>query len=119
MHTLVSAGDLDQRILLRVRSDAPDAGVGATASYTAGMALWARVEPVHGLALRAAAQVEEVPTHLVWVRAGASIGTRVTDITQAHVIDWAGRRLRVIDAIGAGERFEFTRISATDLGPAT
>jgi head-tail adaptor len=107
-------GDLDRRITIRQWVDMPNAAFGLDQTFDAGVTVWAKVEPVHGLANRAAAQTGEAPTDFFWVR--ASTGTRAQDLTAAHVVEWAGRRYRIIDAIAVGQMRRFTRISAKDLG---
>lgn len=111
---MVAAGDLNRRILIRRVDEIPNASFGVDVVPDAGIARWAKVEPIHGLALRAGMQTGEAPTHLFFVRCGA--GTRVADITLNHVIDWQGRRYRVIDCINVEDANEFTRITAKDLG---
>lgn len=105
---------LNRRILLRVWSDVPNASFGVDQTFDAGRQLWARVEPVFGLAMRAGMNTGEVPTHLFWVRYTPT--TQPQDITASHVIEWQGRRYRCIDAINVGDAQRFTRISAKDLG---
>lgn len=111
---LPQSGDMQRRVLLRVWSDVPIGTDELQASYTDQLNLWAKVDPVHGLAIRAGAQTGEVPTHLFWLRYGP--GTRPEDITASHVIEWQNRRYRVLDALDANNAQRFTRVSAKDLG---
>lgn len=106
--------ELNRKIRLRLRSDVPNVTFGLDLTVDAGRSLWAKVEPIYGLALRAGMNTEEVPTHLFWIRYTQT--TRPDDITQDHVIDWKGRRYRVLDAINVGDVQRFTRISVKDLG---
>ena len=112
--TLPRAGQLNRRILIRLQTDVPNAAFGVDQTFSAGLARWAKKEPIHSLAMRAGMNTDEAPSDLFWVRWGT--GTKPTDITSAHVIDYAGRRYRVVDTIDVDDRHEFTRISAKDLG---
>lgn len=111
---LPDAGDLNRRITLRQWADLPNAAFGLDQTFDAGRSLWAKVEPIHSLAIRAGQQTGEVPTHLVWVRYGT--GTRPEDITASHVVEWRSRRYRVIDSIDVADAGRFTRLSTKDLG---
>lgn len=108
---------LNRRVTLRLWNDVPNLGQGLDANLDAGRKLWAKVEPVHGLAIRAGMQTGEVPTHLFWVR--YTPATRPEDFTGSHVFDWMGRRYRVLDAINVNDMQRFTRVSVKELGPAT
>lgn len=114
---LPGAGDLNRRILIRLQTDVPNAQFGIDQTFDAGLPRWAKKEPIHSLTLRAGMNTDEAPTDLFWVRWGT--GTKPTDLTAAHVIDYCGRRYRVLDTIDVDDRHEFTRISAKDLGVIT
>ena len=107
-------GELDQRVKIRLWSDVPNASFGLDQTVDAGTDVWAKREPIHGLALRAGMQTGEVPTDLFFVR--VQPGTAPEEITAAHVVEWRGRRYRVLDTISVGALRRFTRISAKDLG---
>jgi head-tail adaptor len=107
-------GQLTRRILLRLWADSANAAFGLDANYDAGRHLFAKVEPIHSLALRAGMNTDEVPTHLFWIRYTPE--TRPEDITTSHVIEWYGRRYRVLGAINVQDEQIFTRITAKDLG---
>lgn len=111
---MIAAGDLKARIVLRLQSDTPNAGFGLDPTFSAGVSLWAKAEPIHSLAMRAGMQTGEAPTHLFWVR--RATGTRPEDITGSHVIEWGGRRYRVMDSIDVDGAQRITRITAKDLG---
>lgn len=111
---LPADGDLNRRILIRLRTDVPNAQYGVDETFDAGLPRWAKKEPVHSLALRAGQNTGEEPTDLFWVR--WATGTKPTDLTSAHVIDYAGRRYRVMDSIDVDDLHTFTRITAKDLG---
>ena len=111
---LPRAGELNRRVTLRLWSDVPNAAFGLDQTFDAGMERWAKVEPIHSLAMRADVNTGESPTHLFWLRWGT--GTRPEDITASHVIEWRGRRYRVVDSINLNDADRFTRISAKDLG---
>lgn len=112
--TLPTTEQLNRRILLRLKTDIPNAVFGLDPVLDPGRPLWAKVEPVYGLAIRAGIQTGEVPTHLFFIRYTPK--TRPEDITVNHVIEWCGRHYRVLDAINVDDAQRFTRISAKDLG---
>lgn len=111
---LPQPGELKRRILLKLWTDMPNGAFGLDQTFSAGVPLWAKKEPIHSIAIRAGAQTDETPTDLFWVRWGS--GTKPQDITSTHVIEFAGRRYRVIDAIDVDDARQFTRISTKDLG---
>lgn len=108
------SGELNESILIQLWSDVPNAAFGLDQTFDAGTTCFAKREPIHGLAIRAGAQTEEVPTDLFWVRARA--GTRPEEITASHVVEWNSRRYRVLDAISVGPMKRFTRITTKHLG---
>jgi head-tail adaptor len=112
---LPEAGELNRRIQLRLRTDVPNASFGVDETYDVGISRWAKKEPVRSLAIRAGQNTGEEPTDLFWVRWGT--GTKPTDLTSSHVIDFKGRRYRVLDSIDVDDLNRFTRITAKDLGP--
>jgi hypothetical protein len=112
--TLPGAGELNRRILIRLQTDVANASFGVDQTYSSGLPLWAKKEPIHSIAIRAGMNTDEAPTDLFWVRYGT--GTKPADLTTSHVIDLAGRRYRVLDTIDVDDRHVFTRISAKDLG---
>lgn len=111
---LPSAGELNRRILIRLQTDVPNAEFGVDQTYSTGIYRWAKKEPIHSIAIRAGVNTDEAPTDLFWVRWGT--GTKPTDFTGAHVIDFGGRRYRVLDSIDVDDKHQFTRITAKDLG---
>jgi head-tail adaptor len=111
---LPQPGELRRRILLRLWTDMPSGAFGLDQTFSAGIALWAKWEPIHSIAIRAGAQTGEEPTDMFWVR--WATGTKPQDITSSHVIELAGRRYRVIEAIDVNGANQFTRISTKDLG---
>lgn len=111
---LPDTGELTRRVAIRKWTDVPNGAFGLNQSFDQGIVRWAKREPVHGLAIRAGMNTGEVPTDLFWVRYGT--GTMPGDITQGHVIEWNGRRYRVLDTIDVEDKNQFTRISTKDLG---
>lgn len=108
------AGELDRRIHIRKLTDVPNIAFGLTGTLDAGSWRWAKREPVRALAYRGAAQVGEEPTDVWWVRSGTD--TRQEDITTEHVIEFKGRRYRVLSAQDVEGAGVFTLISTKDLG---
>lgn len=109
-----TAGDLNRRIQIRLQTDVPNAQFGVDQTFDAGIWRWAKKEPIHSIAIRAGMNTDEAPTDLFWVR--WSTGTKPADFTASHVIDYAGRRYRVLDTIDVDDLHQFTRITAKDLG---
>lgn len=114
---LPEAGELQRRIKIRLWTDIPNVSMGLDQTFDPGVDRWAKVEPIYGIAIRAGMNVGEVPTHLFWVRYGPD--TQPEDFTGSHVIEWRGRRYRVLDAINVMNADRFTRISVKDLGVIT
>lgn len=110
------AGELNRRIVILKWSDAGNLGFGLDQTFADPVEVWAKHEPVFGLAHRGAAQVGEQPTDLFWVRWAADTKTRPQDLTIEHVIEFDGARYRIVDAIDVNGRHEFTRISTKKLG---
>lgn len=111
---LPTADDLNRRIQIRLQTDVPNAQFGTDQTFTTGILRWAKKEPIHSIAMRAGMNTDEAPTDLFWVR--WATGTKPADFTGAHVIDYAGRRYRVLDTIDVADLHQFTRITAKDLG---
>lgn len=111
---LPDTGELQRRVQIKVWSDGPNAAFGLDQTFGSARSRWAKVEPIYGLANRGDAQTGEVPTHLFWFRYGT--GTKPEEITATHVIEWAGRRYRVLNAINVGDAQRFTRVTTKDLG---
>lgn len=114
MSRLPDSGEMQRRIKIRLWADGANAAFGLDQTFDAGFDRWAKHEPVHGIAIRAGMQTGEIPTDLFWVRYGP--GTTPGEITLSHVIEWAGRRYRVLDAINVDDAQRFTRITTKDLG---
>lgn len=112
--TLPSPGELNRRVAIRLWNDTPNGVFGVDQSFGAPLYRWAKKEPVHSLAIRSGMQTGEQPTDLFWVRIGD--GTRPEDFTAAHVIELAGRRYRVVDAIDVNGAGIFCRVTTKDLG---
>lgn len=111
----ISNEQLNRQIVLRLWLDISNASFGLDATEDVGRKLWAKVEPIFGLTIKAGMQIGEAPTHLFWIR--YSHNTRPQDITVSHVVEWQGQRYRVLDAINVDDMQRFTRISAKQLGP--
>ena len=112
--SLPSPGELNRRIAIVPWADVPNVAFGIDQTFGEPLLRWAKVEPVHSLNIRAGMQTGEVPTHLFWVRYGA--GTKPADITASHVVEWAGRRYRVLGTLNVDDADVYTRIEAKDLG---
>lgn len=107
-------GELNRRVVLKRWTDVPNVGFGIDQTFSDETPLWAKVEPVHGLTLRAGMNTEEMPTHLFWIR--YSDGRRAETLTQTHVFEFKSRRYRIVDAINFNDEREWVRCSVKDLG---
>jgi SPP1 family predicted phage head-tail adaptor len=112
--TLPDTGELNRRILVRLWTDVPNASFGVDQSFDAGITLWAKVEPVRGVATRMAMATLEEPTHSFWVRFSFSMPAEY--YAQNRVIEYRGRRFRILDAQNFQDANRFVRITAKDLG---
>lgn len=112
--TLPTSEELNTRVRLHLWSDVPNREFGVDQQEDIGRCCAAKVESIYGLAIRADVNTGEQPTHLVWIR--RTPDTRPEKITGNHVIEWNGRRYRVLDAIDAADQRRFTRLRVKDLG---
>lgn len=114
-YPLPEAGEMQRRVVVRLWVDVPVGMTGVQQDFSSvpPVALWAKVEPVHSLAIRYGAQVAEVPTHIFWVRYQAF---KPEQLTAQHVIEWQGHRYRVLGALDANNAQRFTRVECKDLG---
>lgn len=108
------SGDMQRQVTIKLWSDVPNAAFGLDQTFDAGLQRWAKVEPIVGVAYWGSKQAGEDATHRFWVRYGE--GTKPEQVTGQHVIEWAGRRYRVIRSINVGDAQRFTAIECKDLG---
>jgi SPP1 family predicted phage head-tail adaptor len=109
-----STGEMTRRVVIRKWSDEPNLAFGVTPTFDAGVARWAKVEPIHGLAYWAGKQIGDETTHVFWIRYG--FGSQQGNITGEHVIEWKGQRYRVLTATNIGDAQIYTKIEAKELG---
>ncbi len=117
---LPGTGELNRRIIIRLWTDVPNAEFGVDASFDAGITRWAKVEPIRGIRMRMGMNTEEEPTHFFWVR--FSFAAPAEYFAQNRVIEYRGRRFRILEAQDFQDVHRFIRITAKDLGaidPAT
>lgn len=112
--TLPDTGELNRRILVRLWLDVPNTGFGVDQTFDAGITLWAKVEPIRGIASRMAMATVEEPTHFLWVRFSFSMPAEY--YAQNRVVEYRGRRFRIIDAQNFQDANRYVRITAKDLG---
>ena len=115
--TLPDTGELNRRILIRRWLDAPNATFGLDQTFDAGIARWAKCEPIRApgsIATRMGVAVTEAPTHYFWVRFGRD--TPAEYFSLDRVIEYRGRRFRILDAHNFQDADRFVRITTKDLG---
>lgn len=104
-----SAGELDRRITLRLRSDKPASDLGLDSLFTEQKRRWAKIEPVGTVVYAHGVQTEVKVTHRV-------ILYYLKGLSEAHEIVHGGliyRVKRVADMNGARR---FTLIEVEELG---
>ena len=111
---LPGTGELNRRIVIRLWTDVPNTDFGVDARFDAGIIRWAKVEPIRGLSMRLGMNTEEEPTHFFWVR--FSFATPAEYFAQNRVIEYRGRRFRILEAQDFQDVHRFIRITAKDLG---
>lgn len=112
---LPDTGELNRRIVIRLWTDVPNASFNVDQTFDPGIARWAKVEPLRGIASRSGVTTGEDPTHFFWVRYCAQ--TPAEYFAQDRVIEYRGRRYRILDAQDFQDANRFVRITTKDLGP--
>jgi len=109
-------GELVRRVVIRLWSDSSNFAFAIDQNFDVGISRWAKIEPIYGIAYWGNQQVCEETTHRIWLRWGT--GTKETDITAQHVIDYpqGNRRYRVIRSLNIDDVQRFTRVDVKDLG---
>ena len=107
-------GELTRQIVIKPWSDIPNAMLAIDQTYGTPLTCWAKVQPVTGVLYWAGKQIDNEVSDIFWVR--YYDGTRPEQITGQHVIEWNGRRYRVMRTTNAGDAQCFTMIEAKNLG---
>jgi SPP1 family predicted phage head-tail adaptor len=107
----MNAGDLNKRIAILLKQDAPDAGFDIESTYTEVAQAWARIEPVAGSVYYGSIQAENAVTHRITIRS-----RRDLTITADHVIEHKGSRYRVRRVSDVKGQGWATAIEAEELG---
>lgn len=97
MLPLPRIGELNRRVTLRRRSDAPVGDVDGESLYDESRQRWAKIEPVGAAVYSGSVQIGEAVTHRIWTR-------YLDGITDAHEVVYRTsvfRVRRVTDANGA------------------
>jgi hypothetical protein len=112
-------GEFQRRVTIKRWTDAANTGFAVDQTFDAGIARWAKLQPVRGVAYWGGKQIGEEVTHIIWVRWGT--GAKPEDITGQHVVEHpqGNRRYRVVRATNAGDAQKFTMIEVKDLGAIT
>lgn len=97
-------GELNRRITLRQRQDAPSGSFGMTQTFGDVALLWAKVEVMAGSENRDGQQIANVATHRVWLRYRRDVGIDHEIVYDAkvyrikRVTDWQdARRFSVLE----------------------
>lgn len=111
-YRLPQPGELNERLLFRVRQDVPAPGGGTSPVYTTSFYAWGRVRQVSDSAYLHSMQTDEKITHVIVIR-------RRTDITSDMEIVLDGSVYRVVRVGKLNDGRRFTRISVKELGADT
>ena len=109
-----STGELNRRVLIRRWTSQANVSMGITETFDAGIARWAKIQPVSGAAFWGGEQTEEKVTHRVWLRWAND--TQPDDITQQHVVDYKNQRYRVLRSVNVEDADQFTMLEVKLLG---
>ena len=106
-----SAGELDRRITIRLRTDIPARDQGLDSIFTEQKQRWARIEPVGTAVYAAGAQTDVKITHraILYYLKGMSDAHEIVHGTTIY------RVLRVADMNGTRR---YTLLEVEELGPA-
>ena len=98
-------GELNRRITLRQRQDAPSGSFGMTQTFGTPIPLWAKVEVMAGSVSQDGQQIANAATHRFWIRYRTDVDTDYEIVCNAktyrvrRVTDWEdARRFLVIEA---------------------
>lgn len=103
------AGELDRRIVIRLREDLPIEESSLETAFTQDRRRWAKIRAVGTASYTDSVQTDDKITHRVWVRVLAGVTTS-HEIVSGDVI----YRVKRSAPLGAGKRF--TLIEVEELG---
>lgn len=101
-------GELNRRITLRKRQDAPTGAFGMLQTFSDSTQLWAKVEIMAGSVLQDGQQTANVATHRFWIRYRRDVGVD-------HEILYDGKTYRVRRATDWEDARRFTILEAEEL----
>ncbi|HVL75308.1 MAG TPA: head-tail adaptor protein [Noviherbaspirillum sp.] len=112
----MAAGRLNKRLRIRAWQDNPSGMADIEPTYSAGMEVWAGVEPTRGSVYYGAKQTGDDVTHLITMRLSPTVNERT--VTPSHVIDdeVAGTRYRVKRSMDLKGQGRWLQIEAELLG---
>lgn len=106
-----SAGELDRRITVRLRSDTPASDLGLDSIFTDQKQRWAKIEPVGTAVYATGVQTEDRLTHRV-------ILYYLKGMSDAHEVVHGGSIYRVKRVADMNGSRRFTVLEVEELGPA-
>ena len=115
--TWPDTGELTRQVIIRLWTDTANAGFSIDHTYDIGITRWAKIEPVAPMAFWNGEQIDEKPTHKIYVRYAS--GSRPEDINQQHVVDWPlmNQRFRILRALNMMDAQRYTLLECKLLGP--
>lgn len=94
--------ELNKRVKLRAKQEAPVGAFGMQTTYDAGIDLWAKIEPVGGAIYFGTMQVDAAVTHRIWIRYRIGVtGDHVID----HISESKRYRIRRYSDLKGAKRF--------------
>lgn len=117
MANLPEDGELDKRVTVRLRTDAPNQAFGLDERYVEPFDRWARIRPAGPMVHYTSGQAQdgEAITHFIDLRRGTK--TLPELMTADRVIEHKGRRYRILRAIDMEGAGLFTSVECKDIGP--
>lgn len=117
MASLPTDSELDKRVTVRVRADAPNASFGLDETYGEAFGRWARIRPAGPMVHYTSGQAQEgeAVTHFIDMRRGVKVTPEL--MTADKVIEHKGRRYRVLRATDMEGAGLFTSVECKDIGP--
>lgn len=110
----LTAGLLKDRVKIRRHTNVPNVAFGLNELYDVGLDRWARLQQISAATYYGAKQVGENVTH--WIELRRATGTQPEDLTTDFVVEFKGRRYRVVRSRVHPDDDQFTAIEALDLG---
>lgn len=100
--SVVSIGDMRQRLVLQAPVESPDGGGGVTRAWSLVAEVWGALKPASGAETVAADGVRARVSHEVWIRYRTGVGPEMRFVLGTRIFE-------IRAAIDSGERHRFLR----------